>query len=70
MIEGAELRGRVAEITVRFDADIVAVTRDAAGELVAGSLSDAIETHDVWTFRRTLGSQDPNWVLVETDDAA
>lgn len=70
VIEDAELRGRVAEITVRFDADIVAVTRDAAGELVAGSLSDAIETHDVWTFRRTLGSNDPNWVLVETDDAA
>jgi predicted lipid-binding transport protein (Tim44 family) len=70
VIEDAELRGRVAEITVRFDADIVAVTRDAAGELVAGSLSDAIETHDVWTFRRTLGSEDPNWVLVETDDVA
>jgi predicted lipid-binding transport protein (Tim44 family) len=69
-IEDARLTGRTAEIDVRFDAFVVAVTRNAGGELIAGSLSDAIPTHDVWTFRRTLGSQDPNWLLVETDEAA
>jgi predicted lipid-binding transport protein (Tim44 family) len=69
-IEEARLDRRTAEIDVRFDAFVVAVTRDADGELIAGSLSDAIPTHDVWTFRRTLGSQDPNWVLVETDEVA
>ena len=69
-IEDAKLTGRVADIDVRFDAYVVAVTRDAEGELVAGSMSDAIPTHDVWTFRRTLGSDDPNWLLVETDEAA
>jgi predicted lipid-binding transport protein (Tim44 family) len=69
-IEDARLDGRTAEIDVRFDAFVVAVTRNGEGELVAGSLSDAIPTHDVWTFRRTLGSQDPNWMLVETDEAA
>jgi predicted lipid-binding transport protein (Tim44 family) len=69
-IEDAKLTARVAEIDVRFDAYVVAVTRDADGELVAGSMSDAIPTHDVWTFRRTLGSQDPNWLLVDTDEVA
>ena len=69
-IEEAKLDRRVAEIDVRFDAYVVAVTRDAEGELVAGSMSDAIPTHDVWTFRRTLGSQDPNWLLVDTDEVA
>jgi predicted lipid-binding transport protein (Tim44 family) len=69
-IEDARLSGRTAEIDVRFDAFVVAVTRDAEGELVAGSLSDAIPTHDVWTFRRDLASQDPNWLLVETDEVA
>ena len=33
------------------------------------SLSDAVETHDIWTFARTLRSDDPNWKLVETDEA-
>ena len=69
MIEDAELSGREASVSVRFDADIAAITRNEAGEVVAGSLTDAVETHDVWTFRRTLGSSDPNWLLVETDDA-
>ena len=69
-IEDARLAGRTAEIEVRFDAFVVAVTRDAEGELIEGSLSDAIPTHDVWTFRRTLGSDDPNWLLVETDEAS
>ncbi len=68
VIEEASLSGRDATIRVRFDADIAAVTRDADGNVIAGALTDAVETHDVWTFRRTLGSQDPNWVLVETDE--
>jgi len=70
VIEDARLDGRTASIQVRFDADIAAVTRDAEGNVVAGTLSDAIPTHDVWTFRRSLSSRDPNWLLVETDDAA
>lgn len=69
-IEDARLTGRVAEIDVRFDAYIAAVTRDAEGAVVAGSLSDAVATHDLWTFRRELSSNDPNWLLVETDEAA
>lgn len=69
MITDARLDGKAAHIAVRFDADIAAVTRDAEGNLVAGSMSDAVETHDVWTFARTLKSADPNWKLSETDEA-
>lgn len=68
-IEGASVQGGVARITVRFDADIASVTRDADGALVSGSMTDAVETHEVWTFARTLKSGDPNWKLAETDEA-
>ncbi len=68
-ITGASLQGRDARITVRFDADIAAVTRDAEGNVIAGSTSDAVETHDVWTFARTLRANDPNWKLADTDEA-
>jgi len=68
LIAGAELDRSVALVTVRFEADIAAVTRNAAGEVVAGSLSDAIQTRDRWTFRRDIASRDPNWLLVETDE--
>ena len=69
VISEAVVEGKTARITVRFDADIAAVTRDQDGNVVAGSLSDAVETHDVWTFARNLRSDDPNWKLVETDEA-
>ena len=69
IIADASVEGRLARITVRFDADIAAVTRDAEGNVVAGSMSDAEETHDVWTFARTLKSGDPNWKLADTDEA-
>ncbi|MEE4200825.1 Tim44/TimA family putative adaptor protein [Erythrobacter sp.] len=58
---------KVARIAVLFVADIAAVTRDKDGNVIAGSLDDAIESRDVWTFSRDTGSRDPNWVLDETD---
>jgi predicted lipid-binding transport protein (Tim44 family) len=70
VIERARLEGHMAMITVRYDADIAAVTRDSDGNVVAGSLSDAVPTHDVWTFSRHVRADDPNWVLIETDEAA
>lgn len=69
-ISAASLDGRIARVTVRFDADIAAITRDLDGTVVAGSLTDAIETHDEWTFERDVRSSDPNWILVDTDEAA
>lgn len=69
VIENARVENRVATIDVRFDAYIASITRNAEGEVVAGSLTDAISTHDVWSFRRNLSSADPNWLLVETDQA-
>lgn len=57
-----------AEIAVRFEADIAAVTRNKSGEVVAGSMSDAVQTRERWTFRRELKSRDPNWLLIETDE--
>lgn len=64
----AELRGRVAHVTVRFDADIAAVTRDKDGNVIAGSMSDAVTSRELWTFSRDIGHADPNWKLSATDE--
>jgi predicted lipid-binding transport protein (Tim44 family) len=68
VISEATLERGVAVLTVRFEADIAAVTRNSEGQVVAGSLSDAVQTRDLWTFRRDTGSRDPNWLLIETDE--
>jgi predicted lipid-binding transport protein (Tim44 family) len=67
-ISAAKLEGSRARVTVRFRSDIAAVTRNAEGLVVAGSLDDAIEAVDVWTFSRDVTSADPDWLLDETDE--
>ncbi|WP_086607398.1 Tim44/TimA family putative adaptor protein [Erythrobacter donghaensis] len=67
-IHSASLDGRMARIALLFVADIAAVTRDKDGNVIAGSLDDAIESRDVWTFSRNISSRDPNWLLDETDE--
>jgi predicted lipid-binding transport protein (Tim44 family) len=65
----AALDGSIARVTVRFRSDIAAVTRDSEGTMIAGSLDDAIESSDIWTFSRNVNSADPDWLLDETDEA-
>jgi predicted lipid-binding transport protein (Tim44 family) len=69
-IDQAGIAGQMAVVTVRFDADIAAITRDGEGNVVAGSLTDAVQTHDLWTFSRHIRADDPNWILIETDEVA
>ena len=70
VISEAAMERSVAVVTVRFEADIAAVTRNAEGQVIAGSMSDAVQTRDLWTFRRDLATRDPNWLLIETDEEA
>jgi predicted lipid-binding transport protein (Tim44 family) len=37
--------------------------------MIAGSMSDAAQADDLWTFRRQIGSSDPNWLLDEVEAA-
>ena len=64
-IEGAELRGTIADVIVRFVSDQVNMTTGKGGEIVAGS--DAItEVIDIWTFQRDIAAKDPTWKLMAT----
>ena len=61
-IQSASLDGKLARIAVLFVADIAALTRDKDGNVIAGSLDDAIESRDVWTFMRNTASRPrPAW---------
>jgi predicted lipid-binding transport protein (Tim44 family) len=57
----------MARVTLRFDADIASLVKDADGNVIGGSMTDAVETHDIWTFMRDVKSGDRNWKLDETD---
>lgn len=68
-IVSAEMRSRVASLTVRFVSQMISVTRDKAGAIVDGSPESITDVTDVWTFSRDMASRDPNWRLVGTEGA-
>lgn len=57
-----------AELSVRFTGEMTSVVRDRGGDIIEGSASEIKRQRDVWTFARTMGSDDPNWVLVATGE--
>jgi len=66
-IVNAELRGRTAQVTVRFVSQLISVTRDRAATVIEGAPDKVTEVTDVWTFARDVSSRDPNWKLVATE---
>jgi predicted lipid-binding transport protein (Tim44 family) len=64
---GAEMRGRIASLTVRFVSQMITATRDKAGEIIDGSAETIVDATDVWTFSHDMTSRDPNWKLVDTE---
>lgn len=65
-IADAALRGRFAEITLRFSAQMITATRDSTGAVIEGSADKVVEVNDTWSFARDVNSRDPNWKLVST----
>ena len=58
---------RVAEVTMRFVAELTSVVRNRDGEIVEGDPKAVKRQKDIWVFARSMGADDPNWQLVATD---
>ncbi|MEM8730774.1 MAG: Tim44/TimA family putative adaptor protein [Pseudomonadota bacterium] len=57
----------LAEITMRFTGELTSVVKNSDGDVIEGSPTAIKRQKDSWTFARTMGSDDPNWLLVATD---
>jgi predicted lipid-binding transport protein (Tim44 family) len=66
-IISAEVRGKSEQVTVRFQSQLVSVTRDRSGAVIDGNADKVTDVTDVWTFARDITSRDPNWKLVATE---
>ena len=66
-ITAAELRGRTAQITVRFVSKLISATRDRSGTVIDGNAEKVTDVTDVWTFAHDVSSRDPNWKVVATE---
>ena len=63
----AQLRGSMAQVSVRFLTKLINVTRDKAGTAVDDMQGKVTDSVDMWTFARDVASRDPNWRLIATE---
>ena len=66
----AMVKGRTAQITMKFVSQLISVTRSKSGAVIDGDPEIVADVTDVWTFSRDLGARDPNWKLVATEAAS
>ncbi|MEM9278415.1 MAG: Tim44/TimA family putative adaptor protein [Pseudomonadota bacterium] len=66
-IRNAELSDNNANVTVRFESQIVSATYDKDNNLIDGDENEVVRVTDIWTFSRNTQSRDPNWKLVATE---
>lgn len=69
VLQDVQLKTRVGQMTVRFESQLITVTRDTNGKIVDGATDKVVTVNDVWTFARELGSRDPVWRLIATETA-
>lgn len=67
-VESAALEANRAAIGVKFVAEVIGATRDAAGKVIEGHEKAVRELVDLWVFERDVSARDPNWKLVSTED--
>ncbi|MBL4806579.1 MAG: Tim44 domain-containing protein [Rhodobacteraceae bacterium] len=56
------------EVTIRFVGELTSVVKDSDGKTVEGSPDVIKKQTAVWTFARLMGTNNPDWLLVATDE--
>ncbi|MHB2168309.1 Tim44/TimA family putative adaptor protein [Alsobacter sp. R-9] len=62
-----QLKGKQAQVTMRFLSKLITSTYDRENAVVDGAPDKVVDVTDVWTFAREVGTRDPNWKLVATE---
>tara|TARA_R110000868_G_scaffold147244_10_gene368584 strand:+ start:3127 stop:3867 length:741 start_codon:yes stop_codon:yes gene_type:complete len=65
-LQGAELVGHRARLTLRFVSELTACTKNGEGAVIEGDPVTIRKVTDIWTFERDVTASDPNWRLVAT----
>lgn len=68
--EDAHVRGKTANVTMKFQSKLITATKDKSGAVIDGSTDKVVDMTDIWTFARDLTLRDPNWKLVATEAGA
>ncbi len=54
------------EVTVEFVSEIISCIKDKDNKIVSGDSEKVKKVHDIWKFSKDSRSQNPNWLLIDT----
>lgn len=63
----ADAQGKNMRISVRYKAELASALVNSDGETVEGDQDTLSSINEIWTFARTAGSNDPNWMLADVE---
>ena len=54
------------EVTVEFVSEIISCIKDKENQIVSGDPEKVKKVHDIWKFSKDSRSNNPNWLLIDT----
>ncbi len=63
-VENVKLENNIAEITVKFSAEVIMYIQDQNMHLLHGHINKIETFKDNWVFKRNLKAPDPTWKLI------
>jgi predicted lipid-binding transport protein (Tim44 family) len=66
-LEVSKDKASTARITMEFVTEQIPIMRDSQGNITEGNPDQIDQIEDTWVFERILTSDDPNWLLVQTE---
>ena len=54
------------EVTVEFVSEIISCIKDKENKIISGDPEKVKKVHDVWKFSKDTRTNNPNWLLIDT----
>ena len=61
-----EIKGNNIEVTVDFVSEIISSIKDKENKILSGDPEKVRKVYDTWKFSKDIRSNNPNWLLIET----
>ena len=65
-IKKHEIKGNNIEVTVDFVSEIISSIKDKENKILSGDPEKIRKVYDTWKFSKDIRSNNPNWLLIET----
>ena len=61
-----KLNKNMLEVSVEFVSEIISCIKDKENKIISGHPEKIKKVYDIWKFSKDSKSQNPNWLLIDT----